>query len=43
MIGAVVAAGISTSSWPIGAAVGMLLTGTIFSAIFFHGAKLIIA
>ena len=43
MVGAVVAAGISTSSWPVGAAVGLLLSGTIFSAIYFHGIKLIIA
>lgn len=43
VVGAIVAAGISTSSWPIGAAVGLVLTGTIFYAIYFHGAKLIIA
>lgn len=43
IIGAVLAAGISTNGWPIGAAIGLVLSGVIFFAFFFRGAKLIVA
>ncbi len=42
IIGAMVAAEISSNSWLFGAAIGLALSGTIFSVVFFRGAKLVV-
>ena len=42
ILGAVVGACISTDAWLIGAVAGLAFSGTIFSVMFFRGAKLIV-
>ena len=40
-VGAVVAARISKDAWPIGGAMGALLTGAVFGLLYFRGARLV--
>ena len=42
IIGAITAAGITGNNVLIGGAVGMVLSGTLFVALYFRGAKLIV-